>query len=301
MIYLVIGTKAQLIKMAPIMVALRSRGVPYRYISTGQHQETMRDILDNFKLPGPDVCLYEKGDVVSVKAMFLWAINILFISVFRGKLVFGQKPNKSDYLLVHGDTLSTLLGALIGRLARVRVVHVESGLRSFNYFHPFPEELTRVLTFRLSDVMFCPDEAAVKNLSNIKGEVINTKGNTLLDAWRHFDSNSQARDDQGESFGVVSLHRYENFKSRDCVAKIVGLVELVAERHKLRFVMHKPTERALIKYGFFNRLRNNKNISFLPRMSYFNFMRLTQLSAFVVSDGGSNQEECYYMGKPCCC
>lgn len=298
MIYLVIGTKAQLIKMAPIMVEMKARGVPYRYISTGQHQETMEDILGNFGLPGPDVVLYEKGDVVSMKDMLVWSLTIFFASVFNRRKVFGEKPKRKSFLIVHGDTLSTLLGAIMGRLARLKVVHVESGLRSFNFFHPFPEELTRVLTFRLSDIMFCPDVVAVNNLSGIKGEVINTKGNTLLDAWNHFSKNGL--DEKGDTgpAGVVSLHRYENFKSREVVEKVVSLVELIAERHQLNFVMHKPTEAALKKYGLFSRLSQNKNISFMERMSYFDFMRLLQMSSFVVSDGGSNQEECYYMGKP---
>lgn len=298
MIYIVIGTKAQLIKMAPVMVELKKRNIPYRYISTGQHLETIEEILCNFSLSGPDVTLYQKGDVVSLKSMFVWSLIVLFKSIFKKRSVFGRQPSKKDFLLVHGDTLSTLLGAFMGRLARVKVVHVESGLRSFNYLHPFPEELTRVLTFRLAHVMFCPDEFSVSNISRIKGEVINTFGNTLYDSWRYFgDSMAQTARDN-EAFGVVSLHRYENFKSRATAEKIVSLIEVVAENHTLRFVMHKPTERALKRYDLVSRLEGNKNISFMSRMSYFDFMILLQQASFLVSDGGSNQEECFYMGKP---
>lgn len=297
MIYLVIGTKAQLIKMAPIMVELKDRGVPYRYISTGQHQETMTDILENFSLSGPDVILYKKGDVVSVISMVFWAISVLAKGFFDRRGFFGGSPSKDDYLLVHGDTLSTLIGAVVGRVARVRVVHVESGLRSFNYFHPFPEELTRVLTFRLSDIMFCPDDVAVRNMQNMKGEIVNTNGNTLYDSWRNFLRGAPPVKGGGD-FGVVSLHRFENFKSEEAARKVISLVRIVAQKHDLKFVLHKPTERSLRKFGLYSLLEEDPNISFVPRMSYFDFMKFLRESKFLVSDGGSNQEECFYMGKP---
>lgn len=297
MIYLVIGTKAQLIKMAPIMVEMKARSVPYRYISTGQHQETMTDILDNFSLSEPDVTLYKKGDVVSVISMALWAISILIKGVFDRRTFFGERPSRDDYLLVHGDTLSTLIGAIVGRLARVKVVHVESGLRSFNYLHPFPEELTRVMTFRLSDIMFCPDDVAVKNMRNVKGEIVNTCGNTLYDSWRHFQKVASPVVGDGD-FGIVSLHRFENFKSEDVARKVVALVKIIAKNHELKFVLHKPTERSLRKYGLYSMLEEDPHICFVPRMSYFDFMNFLRGAKFLVSDGGSNQEECFYMGKP---
>lgn len=187
MIHVIIGTKAQLIKMAPIMCRLKERGLEYRYISTGQHKETMSDILDNFGLPGPDVVLYRGRDVSSIASMFFWFFRVLYVSVFFKRRVFGKKGRKQDLVLVHGDTMSTLLGALMARLAGMRVGHVESGLRSFDFFNPFPEEITRVLTFRLTHYFFCQDQAAITNLKGYKGVKVNTQGNSLYDALQLVD------------------------------------------------------------------------------------------------------------------
>ena len=142
-IHIVLGTKAQLVKMAPVMVRLTERGIPYRFIHTGQHQATMSEMLEEFELEQPDVVLYSGRDIVSLPQMALWLLRILFQCLVSRKRVFGEDAR--GIVLVHGDTFSTLLGALMGRVARLRVGHVESGLRSFDVFHPFPEEITRLL------------------------------------------------------------------------------------------------------------------------------------------------------------
>jgi UDP-N-acetylglucosamine 2-epimerase (non-hydrolysing) len=182
MIHVIIGTKAQLIKMAPIMAELSHRNVSYRYISTGQHKETVEDILLNFNINNPDVFLYEGKDIVSIRSMFFWLCRILARALFNKRYIFGEQVNNDDIALVHGDTLSTLAGALIARMAGLKVGHVESGLRSYRLFHPFPEELTRILTFKLSNYFFCPDDIATNNLGKVSGVKINTGGNTLYDA-----------------------------------------------------------------------------------------------------------------------
>jgi UDP-N-acetylglucosamine 2-epimerase (non-hydrolysing) len=156
MIHVVLGTKAQLIKMAPVMRRLREREIQYNYIATGQHRDTMHDMLTEFELPPPDVTLYTGPDITKPFQMAKWTASILRRCITSRKEIFGQ--DKQGIVLVHGDTLSTLLGALAGRLAGLKVGHVESGLRSFHLFDPFPEELTRLLTFRLSHLLFCPGD-----------------------------------------------------------------------------------------------------------------------------------------------
>jgi UDP-N-acetylglucosamine 2-epimerase (non-hydrolysing) len=300
MIHIVLGTKAQLIKMAPIMRDLQRKGLAFRYISTGQHKETIEDLLVNFGLDGPHVVLYEGKDIVAVKAMFFWFLRLLMISLFKKKKVFGEQRKKSDIVLVHGDTLSTLLGALMGRLAGLKVGHVESGLRSFNLFHPFPEEITRILTFRLSHYLFCPDDVAVENLGYIKGIKVNTRGNTL------YDSLKMAKQEKPDCvisgafrpYCVVTLHRYENFNNQASISRILKLLEMASEKIDLVFVLHKPTVEALKKHDLYERISSNENIEMVPRMDYFSFISLIKNSDFVISDGGSNQEECFYLGKP---
>ena len=104
-------------------------------------------MISDFKIKGPDKVLYDGPDVVSIPRMFFWINQILWKSVTRKQEIFGKKVK--GFVLVHGDTFSTLLGALMGRITGLRVGHVESGLRSYNLFHPFPEELIRIITFRL--------------------------------------------------------------------------------------------------------------------------------------------------------
>lgn len=296
MIYFVIGTKAQLIKMAPVMVACRSRNIPYRYISTGQHRETMDDILNNFGLPSADITLYKGEDITSVPKMFLWSILILAKVLWSKKDIFSSG---GGIILVHGDTFSTLLGALIGRVAGIKVGHVESGLRSFRFFHPFPEELIRLAVFRLADVFFCPGAWAAKNVEKYSGEVINTHGNTLADSLLHFLANQNSKNIISEDdYAVVTLHRYENVFSRSALVRTIECVEMVAETQKCLFILHKPTHQKLVRFGLYDRLKDNPNIKFYPRFDYFSFMHVLNGARFVVSDGGSNQEECFYLGKP---
>jgi UDP-N-acetylglucosamine 2-epimerase (non-hydrolysing) len=298
MIYVVIGTKAQLIKMAPVMLALRSAGTPYRFVSTGQHQETIDDILANFRLPGPDIQLYSGKDISSIPAMASWSLRILWQAIWRRHAVFGGSPK--GIVLVHGDTFSTLLGAMMGRVTGLEVGHVESGLRSFNWRHPFPEEIIRLLTFRLSRHFFCPGSWAVGNLARYPGEKIDTVANTLVDALNLALASVDASQIVAaqEPFGVVSLHRFENIYTREALERVTTLVERIARKRRLLFVLHKPTTAKLRQFGLYDRLATNPQIELRPRTDYFSFIHLLAAAEFVVSDGGSNQEECYYLGKP---
>lgn len=295
MIHFIVGTKAQLIKIAPVMLALRNNKVPYSFVSFGQHKETIDDILRNFDLSPPDVRIYDGPDITSVLQMLKWGALVIAKSVLRKKQIFGQHP--SNILVVHGDTFSAVLGALIGKLLRFRVAHVESGLRSFDFKNPFPEELFRVAVFCLTDVYYCPGEIEYKNLKRFKGEKIITRGNTIVDAAQKA-MESQPETTGPSSYCVASLHRVENFSSLAASQRIVNLLEIVASSCQVVFVLHKITEKALIRFGLYERLRANPRIEIRPRTDYFSFIRLLRGSRFVVSDGGSNQEECSYMGIP---
>lgn len=298
MLHFVIGTKAQLIKMAPVMRELRNQGLDYRFVATGQHRETMADILGNFQLRGPDYVLYDGPDITSVSKMAVWAGRILWRTLRHRTEIFLNDNN--GIVLVHGDTFSTLLGAMMGRLASLKVGHVESGLRSFNLLHPFPEELTRLLTFRLSHYLFCPGQWAVDNLRNITGLKIDTCGNTLSDALRlaldRIDALEVVVPDR--PYAVVTVHRFENIYSPAVLERVVSLVERIAGQTHLLFILHKPTEKKLREFGLYERLASLSNVELRQRYDYFRFLKLVVSADFLVSDGGSNQEECYYLGKP---
>lgn len=299
MIHVILGTKAQMVKMAPLMRLLESERGGYNFIFTGQHKDTIDDIRNNFSIKAPDYYLYEGREVVSVFGSVYWLFSVLFNAIFHSRKVF--KGDKNGVVLVHGDTISTAIGAIIGKLLGHRVGHIESGLRSFNVFHPFPEELTRLLVFNLSDYYFCPGEWAVNNVASYRGCKIDTKFNTQMDAVKDcWNRNEHLNEAYGLSrYCVVSTHRFENWSSKRNANNIFNLIELIASEVPVIFVMHPFTMKKLNKYGLLDQLRQNANIIIRKRSDFYSFINLVSQSEFVVTDGGSNQEECAYLGKPC--
>jgi len=298
MIHIVVGTKAQLIKMAPVMATLASSGIKYNFICTGQHRDTIDEMLIDFGLKKPDVTLYDGNDITSVFAMIVWSLRLLIVSIFQKKIIF--QGDKNGIVLVHGDTLSTLIGALMGKIARLKVGHVESGLRSFNFFHPFPEEITRMLAFRLSDILFCPGKWAMENVSHLNKIKINTDENTLSDCISLWSEVVKRSDHiPNYRYAIVSLHRFENIFNKKMLGVNVDIVEKISKHHKLIFILHKPTEKNLKNMSFFERLRNNVRIELRERYNHSDFVALLKKCDFVVTDGGSLQEECCFFGIPC--
>ena len=299
MIHVFLGTKAQLIKMAPVMVELQHRNIPYNFIFSGQHQATVSNIREEFGLKDPDITLYTGKDITGIFQMMLWSVQIFFFS-FRNRRKVWQ-GDKKGIVLNHGDTFSTLLGSLLARMSGHRSAHVESGLRSFNLFHPFPEEVTRILTFKLSNIYFAPGQWALANLARYRGVKIDTIHNTLLDSLRISEEAvlESVVDIPNETFAVVSIHRFENIFSKTKLTEIVTLLKQLSALTPLLFILHKPTEKNLRKYDLIQQLEDCPGIEIRPRYSYFQFIKLIKHASFVVTDGGSNQEECYYIGKPC--
>jgi UDP-N-acetylglucosamine 2-epimerase (non-hydrolysing) len=258
----------------------------------------MGEMLQEFDLRPPDVVLHTGEDIVSLPQMAVWTARILRKCLVARRQVFGSEAR--GIVLVHGDTFSTLLGALMARVAGLRVGHVESGLRSFRLFHPFPEEITRRLTFRLSHVLYCPGQWAVDNLARSRREKVNTRDNTLCDALALALAAPRRRAHlPAAAFGLVSLHRYENIFRRERFEQLIEILEELAERHRLLFILHPPTESQLHRFGFHRRLADHPQVELRPRHTYFDFVSLLEAADFVVTDGGSVQEESSYLGVPC--
>jgi len=299
MIHIFLGTKAQLIKMAPIMKELQERNIEYNFVFSGQHKSTITDIRNDFGLKEPDIILYSGPDITSIRKMFFWSIKVATLASQKNSKVW--KGDKDGIVLNHGDTLSTLIGSFSAKLQGLKTAHIESGLRSFNILHPFPEELTRRLTFSLSDFFFAPGEWALQNLSKEKGKKINTENNTLLDslnAYQETIENIEVKIPQYK-YGIVSIHRFENLFRKKRLLEIIKIIEEISKTKRILFILHKTTEEKLNKYGILPRIKSNKNIELRPRYSYFKFIKLLKNSEFIITDGGSNQEECYFLGKPC--
>lgn len=282
--------------MAPVILEIESRGWSLNLIMTGQHLDTMELLLRQFGLRTTPRYIYRGTEITGMGQMFRW----FFRSAWR---LWRQREAllPSGAILVHGDTASTLLGGVVGRMAGMTVVHVESGLRSPQLFHPFPEEVIRRAMFRLAQLAFCPGPWAMNNLATLPLRCIDTGQNTLIDALKLALSNSVTTSPEKlnqENYGVVSLHRAENIFRRQRLFKICELIEAAARHTPLLFVLHPSTRKKLVQYGLLSRLEANPLLTLVPRMGYTEFIRLVAAARFVISDGGGNQEELAYLGVP---
>ncbi len=304
MIHAILGTRAQAIKMAPVLKGLQDKGIPYNFILLAQHKETLAEILDQFGVKPPDTVIEDWGkDITRTREMVLWSLKVLAGGWRNRNRIF--KGDRSGVVLIHGDAPPLLLGGLLAKFQGLKVAQIEAGLRSFNLLKPFPEELTRVLASRLGviDIFFCQDDKAVRNVDAYKRETHHTRFNTLLDALRLADNGNGGSaapvNGSRKTFALVTLHRYETIARRSTLARAVDRVTRIARTLPLKFILHPPTRVALKKCSLYETLERHPRIELLPRLDFFAFSRMLRKAEFIVSDGGSNQEECHYLGIPC--
>ena len=164
-IHVFIGTKAQYVKMAPLLQRMDKTGVEYRLIDSGQHADLTVSLRDELGLRDPEVLLGGNCDVVSVSQALLWSLGIAKHFILKPRLrqhIFG---GESGVCIVHGDTPTTLLSTLLAWRAGLAVAHVEAGLRTYRWFQPFPEEIIRVIVGRIADVLFAPSATSSRKFT----------------------------------------------------------------------------------------------------------------------------------------
>ena len=300
MIQVAIGTRAQLLKMAPVMLECERRGLAWRWIYTAQHRDTMQELVEMFELPPPSHVVVRWSDEARSRAKMLQWFLRMGLAIPRSRRMLGGATGPKHVLLTHGDTFTTWLTALMAKSTRTTVMHVESGLRSFNFREPFPEEINRAITWRLADIYACQNEEAIKNLRKRRGVKINTHGNTQIDTLRfglaNFDRATIAL--PHEPFVVATIHRYENIFDRAKFSSIISQVERVAVRMRVLFLQHPATAVQLRKQGLLPQLERNESVSLMPRLEYLPFIKAVINSEFILSDSPGTQLELYYIGKP---
>jgi UDP-N-acetylglucosamine 2-epimerase (non-hydrolysing) len=295
-IYIILGTRAQFIKMAPVLYEMKKQGLNYTLVYTVQHKENVQEILDVYELRKPDVVIY-KGEESSVMSKGLkWAFDMLFKALFKAKKYLPEK----GIVLTHGDTFTAWLAALMGKRAGCKVAHVESGLRSFNILRPFPEEISRLVTFAFSNIYFCSDAWAVNNLKRFKGEKMNIGANTMLDGVKYaVESERKTKFEfQKEPYILVSIHRYENIFKDRFTDTIIPYLKEISKKHKLVITLHPTTRERLKKLELYDELDNDERIILHERFDFIDWINVCNEAEFVISDGGSNQEELSYLGIP---
>lgn len=298
MIHFFIGTKAQFIKMAPLMLELQSRAIEYRYVDSGQHAGLTAKLRKCFGIAEPDVHLNKGKDITTIFSAIKWTLQLLSLAIFNKKKLKEIFPG-GGICLIHGDTLSTILGLLLAKAAGLKVAHIEAGLRSFCIFHPFPEELIRIYCMKKCDLLFAPSEESFNNLKKmkLKGAIYFTDGNTVADSIRIAEKLTPSIEMPAKPFALATCHRLETIASRKRLCRVVELINKVSEKTDVVFVIHSPTRKYLEKFGLFDRIR--KGIEIKEMLDYIDFTSLIKASRFVLADGGSIQEECFYLNKPC--
>ena len=302
-LYFFIGTEAELIKVFPIMIRAKERGIDYRIIASGQNDIAKSRVMRFANEGRIDLQLSEEKNITKTSSGLLkWYLSTTKLAKreVADKLLKGW--NASDAcMIVHGDTVSTVMGAYTGKKLGMKVAHIEAGLRSHHWFNPFPEEIDRMLVSRVASFHFAPGEEAAKNLKGKIG-VFNTGINTLYESYQYAlkqeCQNSIIEELQGEDYFVLVVHRQENVSNTELMKQIIGKAEAVSKQHRCVLVLHKITEIKLQEMGLLDQIKQDAGFVTVPRMDYFDFMKLLKGSQFVITDGGSNQEELSYMGKP---
>ncbi|MCP4652138.1 MAG: UDP-N-acetyl glucosamine 2-epimerase [Candidatus Omnitrophica bacterium] len=301
MIHIAIGTKAQFIKMAPIMQELTSRGVEFNLIDLGQHALLTSNLREEFNLKDPDVCLSNGVNISKLFQGIFWIAKI-FLKGLNSRWV-KEKVFRSQkgICLIHGDTVSTLLALYLAKRVGIKVAHVEAGLRSYNCFEPFPEEITRIIAMKFSDVLFAPCEWAAKNLEKMKldKKVVRTGGNTSYESLQYSLKKQVDLGVKVDKFALITVHRMENIFSKRKLQFVIDLVKRIAAKRAVVFVRHPPTINRLKKFKLDEQLAEIENVYFFKIVSHAHFVNLLNKSEFIITDGGSIQEEAYYLDKPC--
>ena len=291
----VVGARPNFIKIAPIIEELNRKSIDNILVHTGQHYSAgmSDDFFRDLKLPEPDINL-NVGSSSHIK-------QIADIMLRLENVFANEKP---DAAIVVGDVNSTLAAALTASKLRIKVAHVEAGLRSFD--SDMPEETNRLLADHISDLLFCTEQSGVDNLrnENIPKEKIFLVGNVMIDTLIKNLGNAKkseilTRLDIRDEYCIITAHRPENVDSYENLNKLVEILNEMQKETRVVYPVHPRAKKMLEKFGLNEKINKMKNIKICEPLSYLDFLWLVKNSGFVVTDSGGLQEETSYLGIPC--
>ena len=318
-ILIVVGTRPEAIKMAPLIHLLRKdQEIVSKICVTAQHRELLDQVLDDFKItPNYDLDLMLKGqDLYELSSRVLLGLK---------KVLLSEQP---DMVLVHGDTTTSSMAALAAFYAKIPIGHIEAGLRTHNLMAPWPEEANRQITGRLARFHFAPTQRSKENLllEGIKEEHILITGNTVIDALKlmlnRFEENPELKisvterivkqgvplkllkdNSSKDRIVLITGHRRENFGVgfMNICESIKSLSENFPYTHFIYPMHFNPNVRKPIEDVFGSkehRKSNFPNIHFIEPLPYVEFVLLMSKSYIILTDSGGIQEEAPSLGKP---
>lgn len=292
MIIFIYGTTAEAIKIAPVVRRLTDKGVPVQHWVTQQHTESLRKAMPELGFPAPTEVIangFRGKPLKSPVQMVGWMFDVARWSLGNIRRIRKTLPQDSA-VIVHGDTMTTVLGTFIGRRLKVPVAHVEAGLRSGNWRHPFPEELDRRIVGRFANIHYVPTEEAANNLSKQRNVVL-THGNTAKDAVRDAAGDSAA---VTEPYGLVLLHRFEFISNSALVTETLQTLDansplplrLIVDAYSRDAIEQTIADLGLTKF------------SVMPKLEHSQFVAVLRSASFVVTDSGGIQQEAAVFGIP---
>jgi UDP-GlcNAc3NAcA epimerase len=289
----VIGARPQFIKAAVISRYIRensSKLITEVLIHTGQHFDSnMSDIFfEEMDIPKPDYFLNINGlGHGAMTGQMLEKIEEVLIS---------EKP---DWVLVYGDTNTTLAGALAAKKLHIKLAHVEAGLRSFNM--KMPEEINRILTDRISDILFCPTNQAISNLQtegfeNFETEILKS-GDVMQDAAMFYTSKAHnpGLTLKGK-YILATIHRAENTDDISRLQSIFDAFSEISEEYEIVLPLHPRTKNIIEKNGISYK---KAKVTLIDPVGYLEMIYLLENCSFVMTDSGGLQKEAFFFEKPC--
>jgi UDP-N-acetylglucosamine 2-epimerase (non-hydrolysing) len=294
----VLGTRPEAIKLAPVILAARNRGLDCEVCATGQHREMLDQALSCFSLtPDSNLEVMEHNQTLSsLTARALSTLEAFFVA------------KRFSMVLVQGDTTTTFCAALAAFYSGTPVGHVEAGLRTGNKFSPYPEEINRLLTTRLTDMHFAPTDWARDNLLReaVSADRVYVTGNTVIDALQM--AMERVRSAQpyipeldtveldGRRVVLVTSHRREAFGQG--IASICGAIVQLASIFPDVLFVYTVHLNPNVSRPVYRRLGGLANVRLVPPLEYLQFVWLLDRCTLVLTDSGGVQEEAPSLGKP---
>lgn len=286
----VIGARPQFIKAAPVTRALKGRAEEI-LVHTGQHYDAnmSRVFFEELEIPEPAHNLGAgSGTHAEQTAQMLTGLEALLLDI------------KPDWVLIYGDTNSTLAGALAASKLHIPIAHVEAGLRSFN--RRMPEEINRVVADHLATLLFCPTDTSVENLKRegiTKGvrRVGDVMHDSLLQNLKIAEKKSNALNQLGlqpGGYALLTLHRAENTDDPETFRRLMAAVLEISKDVKLVWPVHPRTRKNLASHPV-----QSERILLTDPVSYLDMIQLEKNARTILTDSGGVQKEAYWLGVPC--